>query len=143
MKYKSLFGPFVKKKLQLCFYTFFSLKRFFVVAFTIILINNPLAQSSIALVSSIIFFLYIFFSKPYISQYDNVLSILNEIFTALLYGFSLSFSDENDPEGNFNKGWVVLLLMFIYCGIMFGVVIFANIENAHYEREKQLRISHS
>eukprot|EP00347_Sterkiella_histriomuscorum_P023935 403332874 len=90
--------------------------------------SNPVIQALAVSILQFSFLIYVFSSRPFQSTYNNVLSMISQLFPFILSVYSLSFNgSKNDPEKAFNYGWGAILMVSVYCLTYAAIAMIANI----------------
>ncbi|CDW88903.1 UNKNOWN [Stylonychia lemnae] len=127
-KYLSILKPFKAKQICLLYYPLYCWKRFIQIIITALFIDDPVLQALAVALLQAMFLIYVFSARPFQSTYNNVLSLISQLFPFLISIYSISFDGStNDPEKAFNFGWGAILMVSVYCLSYFAFAIIANV----------------
>ena len=119
---KILTRDFNNESLAQEFFIFFSLIRFFVAPFFLVIIENqPYFSSFFILILHLLIFIYLLISQPYKSKWNFIESLfLESCLIVSICGVFAIANDKNNQKGNINKGWAIFSANYIgvICGLM-------------------------
>jgi len=79
-------------------------------------------------------------TRPFISAYNNVLSFFSQLFPLMITLYSLVFySSANDPQVAYNNGWVLIMILTIYCALYLVISIVAVIQSIMEYQEEEAK----
>jgi hypothetical protein len=140
--YSSLLSEFTCKTPALMYYAIFTWKRFGQILSTAIFISSPGMQTFMVAAFQAIFLIYVSITRPFLSNYNNVLSFFSQLFPLMITIYSMVFSDaRNNPQAAYNSGWGAILILSVYC-LLYLVISCVAVCQSILEKEEELSRYH-
>jgi amino acid permease len=102
-----------------------------------IFVSSPGMQTIMIATFQTIFLVYLVITRPFLSAYNNLLSVVSQLFPLMITIYATTFKDSaNDPQRAYNNGWGCILMLTIY-SLLFMVMSLVAIVNTILEMNEE------